>query len=244
MPKLNQILAIVAGYKKDAEKTITEAYHLIQKPDLFSGLSRKYQPKDENGDQQPSESKVVQIKTNELIKRVSSELANMFDIVATQDAANCEAKADIVVNGTVLVPAVPVTYLLFLEKQLLNVRAFIEKLPVLDPSEVWTFNPNQDYYASEPSMTLKSKKVPKNNVKYEATKEHPAQVEMYYEDVTAGTWTAIKFSGAIPAKDKNGFLDRVNILSNAVKCAREEANGMEVKKVEVGNKLLKFVFES
>ena len=242
MAKLNQIIAIQSGLKTQVKESLTKAYHQIQKADLLGGISRRYQPKDETGETLPPESKAVQVKANEVIQQVSAELKNLFDIVATQDTANCEAKADIQINGTVLASRVPVTYLLFLEKQLIDLRAFIEKLPVLDPGERWQFDDGQDCFASEPFQTTRTKKVPKNHIKYEATKEHPAQVEMYHEDVTVGTWTTVKFSGAIPAHDRNEMLARVRELSDAVKSAREDANGMTVNNVKIGGVLLDYVF--
>jgi len=121
----------------------------------------------------------------------------MFDIVATQDWANCQAVADVVVDDQVILAQVPFTHLLFLEKQLLDIQTLVEKLPVLDPAE---------------------------------------------RCVTAGTWTTVKFSGAIPAARKNAMLDRVRALQDAVKSAREIANGLEVEKKKVGAKILKFIF--
>jgi hypothetical protein len=85
--------------------------------------------------------------------------------------------------------------------------------------------------------------VPKNHVKYEATKEHPAQVEMYMEDVWVGTWTTTKFSGAIPAAVRNAMLERMRKLLDAVKTAREEANNLEVRPVKVGAALLGYIFD-
>jgi len=85
--------------------------------------------------------------------------------------------------------------------------------------------------------------VPKNHVKYEATKEHPAQVEMYMEDVWVGTWTTTKFSGAIPVATRNAMLERVRKLTDAVKTAREEANGLEVRGQKVGAAVLGYVFD-
>jgi hypothetical protein len=35
-------------------------------------------------------------------------------------------------------------------------------------------------------------------VKAEATEKHPAQVEVYHEDVVVGQWKTVKFSGALP----------------------------------------------
>src|ERR1700730_1335352 len=99
MPKLNQIIAIQAGKKAQAKETLTEAYHQIKKPDLLSGMVRTYQPRDEDGEQQPEERKLVQVKVNDLIARVKRDLNEMFDVIATQDWANCQAKADVVVDG-------------------------------------------------------------------------------------------------------------------------------------------------
>jgi hypothetical protein len=76
--------------------------------------------------------------------------------------------------------------------------------------------------------------VPRNHVKAEATDKHPAQVEVYFEDVTVGTWTTTKFSGALPATRVHELEARVEKLAHAVKFAREEANGFEVSDRRVG----------
>ena len=47
----------------------------------------------------------------------------------------------------------------------------IDEAPTLDPGEAWSYNPDVDHYASEPYQTTKTRKVLKNHVKAEATKE-------------------------------------------------------------------------
>ena len=136
----------------------------------------------------------------------------------------------------------PVTYLLFLEKQLVDLHTFVKKLPVLDAAESWTFDESADCYATEPVQTVRTKKVPRNHVKAEATEKHPAQVEVYYEDVTVGYWKTVKFSGALPAKRVNELLERVEKLQQAVKFAREEANGTEVDRPAGRRKGLRYLF--
>jgi hypothetical protein len=243
MPKLNQIIAVQAGKKTHAKETLTEAYHQLKKPELLAGLVRTYQPRDEGGEPQPDERKMVQVKVNDLINRATRDLTEMFDVVATQDWANCAARADVVVEGRKVLENVPVTHLLFLEKQLVDLRTFIEALSVLDAAEEWDYKPEVDCFVSRPSRTNRTKKVPKNHIKYEATREHPAQVEMYMEDVWVGTWTTTKFSGAIPVATKNAMLERVRKLADAVKTAREEANAVEVRPQKVGAAVLGFVFD-
>jgi hypothetical protein len=184
----------------------------------------------------------VQLKVRDAICGVVGALTELFDVVATQDQANCVARANVVVENQTLLKDVPVTTLLFLEKQLVDLHTFVEKLPTLDPGEAWEYSPDVDHYASEPYQTSKTKKVLKNHVKADATKEHPAQVETYTEDVIVGYWTTIKFSGAIPARERNEMLERVRKLQEAVKCAREEANGRDVELKKLGGPVLQYVF--
>ena len=98
----------------------------------------------------------------------------------------------------------------------------------MDASEIWTFDESQDVWATEPIQTTKTKKIPRNHVKAEATEEHPAQVEVYYEDVIVGYWRTVKYSGAMPATRVSTLLNRVRKLQEAVKFAREEANSLDV----------------
>jgi hypothetical protein len=77
-------------------------------------------------------------------------------------------------------------------------HTFVTKLPVLDASESSVFDAGADCWATEPAQTAKTKKIPRNHVKAEATEKHPAQVEVYYDDVVVGTWRTVKFSGALP----------------------------------------------
>jgi hypothetical protein len=179
MPKLNQIIAIEKGVKTQTFQDITEGYHALQRTSQLAGIARSYTPKDEEGEQLPPESTRVQVRAEEVIAQVSSTLTKLFDITATTDYANWHAKADVVVDGTVLLHDVPATYLLFLEKQLVDVHTFISKRPVLDASETWTRDESADTWATEPVQTLRTKKVYRNHVKAEATDKHPAQVEVY-----------------------------------------------------------------
>jgi hypothetical protein len=182
------------------------------------------------------------VRTEEILKQVAETLTKLSDVTATKDWANCTAKADVLVDGTVLLKDVPATYLLFLEKQLTDLHTFVKKLPVLDSAETWEYDSTQDCYATEPTQTVKTKKIPRNHVKAEATEHHPAQVEVYYEDVVVGYWRTVKYSGALPAKRVNELLARVEKLQQAVKFAREEANNTEVEDVKIGGKLFQYLF--
>lgn len=243
MAKLNQIIAVEKSVKARAHAEITEAHQQLQKPALLAGIARNYRPKDEEGERLPPESTRVQVQAEAMLKSTAAALTELFDITLTKDVANCEARADVVVDGTVLLPKAPVTYLLFLEKQLVDLHTFLKKLPVLDPSESWHFDAAQDCFATEAVETLRTKKVPRNHVKAEATEKHPAQVEVYYEDVTVGYWRTVKYSGALPARRVAELTERVEKLQRAVKFAREEANGHEVTQLRVGDGLFGYLLK-
>jgi hypothetical protein len=239
--KLNQIIAVEKGVKSRSYSELTDAHHSLQKNVLLAGIARTYQPKDEEGEQYPPESTRVQVRAEDVLRQTASTLTRLFDVTATKDWANCEAKADVVIDGEVLLPAVPATYLLFLEKQLTDLHTFVAKLPVLDAAESWSFDQAADCWATEPVQTTKTKKIPRNHVKAEATEKHPAQVDVYYEDVVVGYWRQVKFSGALPASRVKELLERVDKLAQAVKFAREEANDSEVTDQHVGDRVFAYL---
>lgn len=243
MAKLNQIIAVEKSIKSKSHADLTEAHHQLQKPALLAGLSRTYRPKDDEGERLPPEATRVQVRAQEVIRRTAEVLTELFDVVATKDWANCEARADVVVDGSVLLVQAPVTYLLFLEKQLVDLHTFVKKLPVLDPSESWVEDGSQNCFATEAVETVRTKKVPRNHVKAEATEKHPAQVDVYYEDIAVGYWRIVKFSGALPARQVASLLERVERLQRAVKFAREEANSIEVTQQKPGAAIFSFLFD-
>lgn len=243
MGKLNQVVAVVAAKKKLALEVITGAYHTLQKVELFQGLNRTYTPRDDEGERFPAESKIAQASVKALLQTVTPPLIEMFDTVLTQDEANTAAKSGLCVDGIEIIGKLPVTYLLFLEKQLNDLTTFVSKLPVLDPSEEWHWDEQSNMYASAPSESIKTKKLPKAFIKAEATDKHPAQVEVFTEDVLVGYWKAIKFSGALKASDKAAMLERVRKLRESVVKSREACNSIDVTEQRVGERILNFVFK-
>lgn len=241
MTKLNQIVALEKGLKSRAESEITKIYHVLQKTALFTGLSRMYQPKDEDGDHLPAEKTIVQTTVKDQLDAAAKHLSNLFDVVATKEWGNTAAMADVVVDGQVLIHDAPVPYLLFLEKQLVNWRTMVSKLPILDAAELWTFDEGNSQWRTEPTETQRSKKVLRALELSPATDRHPAQVQTYNEDVPVGTWVTTKFSGAVPAQRQYELTQRANKLIDAVKSAREEANGVEVTQQKVATQVFDYL---
>lgn len=245
MTKQHQILAVEKDVRQSTNRVITDGYQQLQKPTLITGIARNYQPKDEDGDRLPSESQRVQVTASEVLSRSKGAFERLWNTVATKDFGNTVATADIVLkDDTVLMSNVPATHLLWLEKELNDLHTIVSKLPVLDPTEEWTFDPNTGTYATAPVETTRTKKVPKVLTLAQATDKFPAQVETYQEDVIVGTWETRKFSGALPATEVNALLERVYDVREAVKVARSKANDTEVTQQAVAGPILDYVFGS
>lgn len=242
MTKLNQVIAIEKGAKTRIYGAITELHKNAQKSDMYYGFNKNYEPKDVNGEQYPPESKKVMLRAEDVLAETRKLFTEFLDITATKDFANVEAKADVSVGGNVLVKDVPVPYLLFLEKQLTDLRTFIDKMPVLDESDNWTLDEAVGLFKTEPTKTHRTAKTVKPIVKYDATEHHPAQTDLISVDEVVGYWTQVKQSGAITRGEKRSLVDRVESVLNAVKSAREQANGVEAPAKNIGEDLLGYIF--
>lgn len=242
MTSLHQVLAAEKGVKSRSARTFTDAHHIVGKTTLLSGIARTYAPNDDDGERLPSESTPVQVNARDTIADITAALTELFDVVITKDAGNQIAAADLVVDDVVLVPDVPVTTLLFLEKQLADIYTFVRKLPVLDPAESWSFDDQRGHYRTESVQTARSKKVMRTHVAYPATTEHPAQTQTYGEDVQVGLWTTTKFSGAFPAARVAELTARVVRLQQAVTAARQAANSLEVQDRRMGELIMGYLF--
>ncbi len=245
-PKLAQLIAVRPGVKNDTQKGLNEAYHVLQRSELLVGLARTYTPRDDDGFKYPSESKQVLVKSTQLLDQTAKLLTRLFDLTAQMDYTNTQAKADIVlqVNGkpVTLLHDVPVSYLMFLEKQLVSIQTLLRKLPILDQTESWTYDSATDVHKTEPVSTVKLNKVRQNHVKAPATDKHPAQVDVFTEDVPVGTWSTVKYSGALPASRINVLLDRTTALMQAVKYAREQANEADLVMIKPGRDIFDYLF--
>ena len=257
--RLSQIVGAEVAINAEQTKTLSEI-HLrsggkekeTAKPELFSGLSKTYTPKGTEGEDAiefPPQHVPVRAVAADLITEAFEVWQRGLNITATKDYGNMAAKADVKVNGTMVLGGVPVHFLLFLEKKILNdFRTLIAKMPVLDPSFEWEeVDGAAGTYKTEPVTKLKTRKAQRAVVKYphqfsdDGKTAIPAQTEIITEDIVQGHYDEVRLSGAMTRDRKQEILRRINELLVAVKEAREEANSIRVDDVDVGRKLAEFV---
>jgi hypothetical protein len=243
---LHEVVAVRKGVKTRAYAALTDLFKQAQKSDLYGGMTRAFQPKDDDGETFPSEDKKVQLLVGDVLKQVRKLRVEFFDIEATQERTNQNARADVVVDGKVLLADVPVTVLMFLEKELNDLRTFIESMPTLDEARTWQADPNSKLHRSETAVTHKTKKVQRPIVLYDAVIKDghaiPAQTQLITEDIVTGHWHTTYLSGAFPVPRKAELLERIEGLRSAVKAARARANACPVVSVSIGDDIFNYLF--
>ncbi|MCK4566673.1 MAG: hypothetical protein KAU48_05115 [Candidatus Thorarchaeota archaeon] len=242
MSKLNQVIAIEKGVKSRVNTNMSTLYKAIQKPTLFDGFVKNWEKSDEDGENRPPERKRVQLKSDEVLDTVGETLSELFDVTAQKDFANCKARANVVVGGKTLLTDVPATYLLFLEKQLNDVKTLVGSIPTLSADEDWHEDKALGLFKTEPVITRSTAKVQEPIILAQPTKEHPAQTQLITKDVVVGHWNTVNQSGAAVGSRKKQIVRRVETLIKAVKYAREEANETAAPQQSVGSVVFDFLF--
>ena len=230
--RLSQALFVMNTAKENHLTRTSEIHHLAQKPEPLNGFLKVYQRTDDTHVPRHPEAKNVQMILTDAIKEVIGLTQHQCDAVATRDYGNVVAKADVVVNGTVILKDVPPTFLMHLAKQLEDLRTFFGKCVTLDQSVTWKLNEQTNLYEGPEEKTNSTDKVIQPLVLYAATDKHPAQTDKITRDVVVGVWTSTRHSGAIPHTEKLKYLARVDVLHKAVQDALNECNAAKVERKE------------
>jgi len=243
--KLNQIVALNGPKKADFKKLITNYYHMMQSSGPFFGLERHYIPKDDEGQKLPSESTKVQIKVGDLLDEIRENWINMFDLILTNDVGNCAAKADITIDDVVILKDVPITTLIFLEKQLSDdIKAVLNKVPTLPLSDDWLpVDTDTGLYTTKEIEKVRTAKIEESLVLLAPTKEHPGQAKSVVKDVAVGYWREKKLSSAYPHTKISKLLERLSKLRDAVTLAKEQANSLEISQMKGGKVIMDYLFQ-
>lgn len=246
-PKLHEVLAVEAELEGVNKSTLEEGKHTFKgKPDHFQGFIKSYYPSNEDDpDRMAPEHKEMVTTVGDKLAYIFQHVVRYLDAVLQKEATNQTAKADLVLaDGTVLAENVPATFLLGLETKIKQWREVFMEIPTLAPGISWKKDESRGkgiYVAEHPVETRRTKKVIQHKVLVEPTKEHPAQIEKWSEDVVIGKFVTQTWCGMISPAEKSALLARLDELGRATKQARQRANCAEVVKVNVGKALAKYL---
>lgn len=241
--KLAQILALESKAKDGYKNLLNHVDRSGSNVGKTSGKLHQYRPfAEDDVELLPPEKTNVEVRYTELLRELKAGMPEYLDIVGAKDYTNVIACADVIVDGVTLVSKAPVPYLLFLEKQLTDLHTMISRMVEPDASENWKWDNDQEILVSEMTSTQRMVKKTVPLVLYPATDKHPAQTTTVEDTVLKGTWTKIKYSGAIPGTEKRKLIARIDSLLRAVKLAREEANSTKMNYNPIGEALVSFIF--
>jgi hypothetical protein len=243
MGKLHEVLAVEGEVKTTATAILAETLAtLAKKHDHFEGQTRKYAPSVDGGETFPDENKEMVTTVKDKLEYATKHLVRDLDVKYQKEAANTHAKADLEINGKVLVKDVPATFLLTLEQKLKEIKQAYLAIPTLEPGEHWIKDTqNKNTYVADVKYSHRTNKVLKPVVLYPHTDKHPAQIDKIMVDERVGTWATTKYSGKLAPIEKADFLERIDQLIGAVKKARCRANEVEAPSLQVGQKLFDFI---
>ncbi len=245
MAKMHQLLAVEADLKNAYEKIMAESHATFTKrQEHFRGLQRELKMFDADEPAPPIERKALDTTVNKRIDYQTPFVVRYLDAVLQKELTNQKAVADIVIDGKIIAKDLPAPFLLGLEKHLKNLRKIYEVIPTLPPGIVWELDPETGegiYRRKYPEEKFKTEQTIVAQVLYDATKEHPAQVDKIAETKNIGLYVRNEWSGMLTPATKAKLLDRIDKATIAVKKARQKANSTEIVKGEVGKHLFDFI---
>jgi hypothetical protein len=227
MGKLHGLLAVESELKAEAMRQANRVKGVFKSGEkqLF-GATKTYQPLEEDGEDFADEVMPLATTVDKELTIFAEAYGKWLDAALQKECTNRDTAGTVSVLSGVL-NQVPAPALLNLESKLAEIRQVYAAIPANDPAERWTWDEQNENWLSAERITYKTKKVPRAMVAYEATPEHPAQVETYHEDVRVGTWTSVVRSGMLSPRTKRERLERLDNLIREVKKARQRANDIE-----------------
>jgi len=248
MAQLHEILAIEGDLRGEKNKIRDEAITVFsKKPNLFLGMVKTLRMFDaEREQEEPEGSEIQEVTTTvpQKLSYVSKSFIRFWDAKLQKEAANQEAKADVIVEETVFAKNVPVSFLLSMEEELKNLRTLYDTIPTLQPETRWVQDLQKgEGYWKTAYITVRNKteKAIKSTIIVPATKEHPAQVREWSENIPVGAYSVENRSGMIPPVEKSLLLGRIDTLLRAFKKARQRANNQEVKNLHIGKAIFDYI---
>ncbi len=247
MSKLHELLAVEADKNNIATKLVEESRAtLAKKPDHFRGFTKQILYFEEKrAAENAEETKLVVSTVDENLEYTLNHVASYFDVILQKEKTNQTAVADLIVNGVVFAKDVPATFLLGMETRIKALRALFEAVPTLPPAIDWKEDASAGagHFRSPQTMVPKTEKQVKYVTLAAATDKHPAQVKDWTEDVPVAKIVTVEYSGMWTVQQKADALDRIDVILQAVKMARQRANTADVVSGKIGAVLTGFMFD-
>lgn len=244
--QLHELLAVEGDLRGEKDKIKMEATRdFSQQSHLFLGQLRSLIMFDDNrASENSSDRKDLTETVNDRLDRVLHSFSRFWDVKVQKESANQQAKADVEVDGVVILEQLPVTFLLAMEEELRQLLVVYGAIPTLQVGIAWekdTQKGEHVYKTIYLDETKKTEKKIEHKVLVPATKEHPAQVVQWSEDRVVGKYVTESWSGMLSQVEKTLMISNIDKLLRAFKRARQRANNQEVISLSVGETIFNFI---
>lgn len=247
--KLHELLATEKTLQTQFTTLIQDTLNKFGKEHFFKGWVKKLSmlkdgPENDAIEKAGTDNRDVVTTVPETLDYLFDHWASYEDSQMRKNCTNQKAVASITI-GTTVIDNIPVDELMGLENRLVKIRDIFQAIPTLDASREWTPSTVRKgvWRTAEADVTTKTEKVVTPVILYEATPQHPAQIEKVSKDEIVGTFTTVGFSGAATSLQKANILKRIDDLIVEVKKARMRANTREVADVSIGKLLSNYLLE-
>ena len=249
-PKLHEVLAVESDLESQSSKIMMEATSTFTKKAPHFMAHHKWLEMFDEGrkleEQGATEHKDIVETVDGKLGHVWGHFGRYLNTIAQKERTNQDARADLIVEGEVLIEDAPATLLLGLESRLKKLREVYNAIPTFSPGIKWEPDPNRGkgiYKAEHLQTANKTEKVPRHKVLVEPTKEHPAQIEKWMENVAVGVFKAENWTSMVSPAKKAEWIGRIDTLLRSVKKARQRANNTPLVKVKISEPLRKFIHQ-
>lgn len=243
--KLFELISIEGQLKTQVATTRSELQNTFEKKrHLFEEKSTTFKSLEEGVAPFTEQQSDIQTNVMSELRWIAAIWSKAMDTSYQVADGNTRAKADVVLdNGDVLLRNVPGLALLELEKRASEIEQLLKSVPTLDPAKGFRPDPDKGkgVYLAREVNKIRTKKIQTPLKLYDATPEHPAQVQVISIDVPAGTIQELEWSGLITPANKGLLIERAEEVRRAVKQALQRANEAEVGDQACGKKVFDYI---
>jgi len=239
--KLFELLAIEKDLLSRTTEAAKEITSRFSTPESFLGITTHFAKILEDQPNVQDEYKPLPGNVDSALSEYLENTGLYIDTTIEKETANTTAFSDVVLDGEVFLEKWSATALLNLESRLEELHKVYLTIPTLPDSENWTWDETKGCWVSGNRKQIRTVKTQKTIVLYDATKEHPAQVQLVSTDVPAYEVERTLYSGMLTVSDKKKRIERIERLQRAVKQARQRANTVETQENKVSGKIFSYI---
>lgn len=249
---LHEILAVEKTRNDQLSVLMKDTTAKFGKFEWFQGHHKRLKmleetPQNKVLEAQAAETRALPTTVHETLEYLLNFWAEAEDVQMAKNCTNQDAKADLEFRGTVILEAVPVDELLGLESRLQGLRSIMAAMPTLQAAIRYVPDPDSgrkgSWRAAEESKTVKTEKVTRPVVLYEATDKHPAQIEKVSTDSVVGEFSLLSVCGAATSAQKAEAISIIDDLLAEAKKARMRANMTPVSNRKIGKVLTDLIMK-